>query len=74
MEDLKAGSRFRDWSEMRDTGVLIALVLGTVGAGILFYYAWPERHIYPVLRRMLYLIAGCLVFLWVSLGWMWFSV
>lgn len=59
---------------MRDMSVVIALVLGTIGAGILFYYAWPERHIYPVLRRMLYFIAGCLVFLWVSVVWLWFSV
>lgn len=59
---------------MRDTGVLIALVLGTIGAGILFYYAWPERRIYPILKRMLYFIVGCLMFLWISVIAMWFSV
>jgi len=59
---------------MRDTGVMIALVLGTIGAGILFYYAWPERNVFPVMRRMLWVIAAMLVFLWVSFGWLWFSV
>ena len=59
---------------MRDTGVLIALVLGTIGAGILFWHAWPDRKVYPVLKKMLWLIAAMLVFLWFSLGWMWFSV
>lgn len=60
---------------MRDTGALIALVLGTIAAGILFFYAWPSRNQYPVMfKRVLVLIAAMLVFLWVSLGWLWFSV
>ena len=54
--------------------VVFALVLGTIGAGILFYYAWPERSIYPILKRMLYFIVGCLMFLWISVIAMWFSV
>jgi CHASE2 domain-containing sensor protein len=59
---------------MRDTGVLIALVLGTIAAGILFFYAWPVKNENKMMSRMLYAIAAMLSFCWVSFGWMWFSV
>ena len=59
---------------MRDTGVLIALVLGTIAAGILFFYAWPVKNEVKMMRAMLYAIVAMLSFCWISLGWMWFSV
>lgn len=59
---------------MRDTGVLIALVLGTIAAGILFFYAWPVKNEVKTMRVMLYTIIAMLSFCWVSVGWLWFSV
>lgn len=59
---------------MRDIGVIIALVLATAATGVLSWYAWPERKIYPVLGKMLVSLYIMLTFLWISFGWLWFSV
>lgn len=63
------------WRDMRDVGVVIGLACGTIAAAMLMWYAWPDRKEYPPLfRRMLYAIIGMLVFLWVAVTAMWFSV
>ena len=56
---------------MRDWTVVFALMCATLGAGVVFYYGWPERKLLPGFGRMLKVLAGMLVFLWVSVGVMW---
>ena len=63
------------WRDMRDVGVVIGLLCGTIAAVMLLYYAWPDRKEYPPLfEKMLYLIVGLIGFLWVAVMAMWFSV
>lgn len=59
---------------MRDTGVLIGLICGTIAATILLYYGWADRKVYPFFGKMLYTIIGLLAFLWTAVMVMWFNV
>lgn len=58
---------------MRDWTVVFALVCATFGAGVVFYYGWPERNTVPKFGLLLKVLAGMLVFLWVSIGALWIN-
>lgn len=59
---------------MRDLTVVFALMCATLGAGVVTYYGWPERKVLPKMGTLIKVLWGVLVFLWVSVGVLWFNV
>ena len=42
----------------------VAIVIATLGTGVVMYYGWASRHEHPTMKKILYTLLGLMLVLW----------
>jgi len=42
----------------------VAIVIATVGAGVVTYYGWSSRNEHPAMKKIIYTLLGLIFVLW----------
>jgi hypothetical protein len=42
----------------------VAIVIATLGTGVVMYYGWSSRKEHPIMRRILYTLLALMLVLW----------
>ena len=42
----------------------VAIVIATLGTGVVVYYGWDSRHEHPTMKKILYTLLGLMLVLW----------
>ena len=42
----------------------VAIVIATLGTGVVVYYGWASRHEHPTMKKILYTLLGLMLVLW----------